>query len=51
VRKVLGVMQKDAQKWKDTGGWGAVGANAAAACFQCHASQKDRDFVFSGYRK
>jgi hypothetical protein len=63
ARKVLGVMQKDAQKWKETGGWGfegfkgdskterAVGANAAAACFQCHTSQRDRDFVFSGYRK
>jgi hypothetical protein len=63
ARKVVGVMHKDANKWKDTGGWGfegfkgdskterAVGKNAATACFQCHASQKDRDFVFSGYRK
>jgi len=63
ARKVLGVMHKDPAKWKDTGGWGfegfkgdsrserAVAGNAAAACFQCHTAQKDRDFVFSRYRK
>ncbi len=63
ARKVLGVMRKDPQKWKETGGWGfegfkgdskterAVGKNAASACFQCHTSQKDKDFVFSTYRK
>ena len=63
ARKVLGVMHKDSKKWKDTGGWGfegfkgdskserAVGANAAAACFQCHTSQRQKDFVFSSYRK
>jgi Cytochrome P460 len=63
ARKVLGVMHKDPKKWKDTGGWGfegfkgdskserAVGANAAAACFQCHTSQRQKDFVFSSYRK
>jgi len=62
-RKVLGVMHKDPKKWKDTGGWGfegfkgdskserAVGANAAKACFACHTAQKDKDFVFSRYRK
>jgi hypothetical protein len=62
ARKVVGVMAKDASKWKATGGWGfeafkgdskterAVGGNAATACFQCHTSQKDRDFVFSAYR-
>ncbi len=62
-RKVVGVMHKDAKKWKDTGGWGfegfkgdskterAVGKNAAAACYACHTQQKERDFVFSVYRK
>jgi hypothetical protein len=62
-RKVLGVMRKDPEKWKETGSWGfegfkgdskterAVSKNAAAACFQCHTSQKDKDFVFSSYRK
>ena len=63
TRKVLGVMHKDPKKWKDTGGWGfegfkgdskserAVGAKAAAACFQCHTSQRQKDFVFSAFRK
>ena len=62
-RKVLGVMVKNARRYKDSGGWGyegfkgdsrperAVGANSATACFQCHTSQKDRDFVFSSWRK
>jgi hypothetical protein len=63
ARKVVGAMRKDPAKWQDTGGWGfegfkgdskterAAGDKAAAACFQCHASQKDKDFVFSGYRR
>jgi Cytochrome P460 len=62
-RKVVGVMHKDAKKYKDTGGWGyegfakdsaterAVGKNAATACHQCHTSQKDKDYVFSTLRK
>jgi len=63
ARKVLGVMHKDARKYKDTGGWGfegfkgnsktdrAVGNNAAAACFQCHTAQKNHDHVFSTFRE
>jgi hypothetical protein len=63
ARKVVGVMHKDAKKWKDTGGWGfegfkgdskterAVGKNAAGACYACHAPQKEKDLVFSVYRK
>lgn len=63
ARKVLGVMHKDAKKWKATGGWGfegfkgdskterAVAENAASACYQCHTSQKDKGYVFSTYRK
>jgi hypothetical protein len=61
-RKVVGVMVKQARKYEQTGGWGfegfkgdtrdrAVGDNAAAACFQCHTAQKDKDFVFSQWRK
>lgn len=62
-RKVLGVMHRDARKYKATGGWGyegfkgdskterAVGNNAAAACFQCHTAQQDKGFVFSSFRK
>jgi hypothetical protein len=61
-RKVVGVMRKDAKAYKDTGGWGfegfkgdskverAVGKDAATACYQCHSSQKDRDYVFSALR-
>jgi len=61
-RKVLGVMHKNARKYAATGGWGfegfaggdrgkrVVGANAASACFACHAPQKDHDYVFSRLR-
>jgi len=58
-RKVLGVMQKDATRFAATGGWGfegfkagnpeqrVVGADAVTACFNCHTSEKSRDYVFS----
>lgn len=61
-RKVLGVMHKDSKRWAATGGWGfegvredsrtdrAVGAVAATACFTCHTSQQNRDYVFSSLR-
>jgi Cytochrome P460 len=61
-RKVLGVMHRDARKYKATGGWGfegfkgdstsqrAVGPDAASACFQCHTARKDSEFVFSTFR-
>lgn len=63
ARKVVGVMRKDTKKYKPTGGWAyegfkgdskterVVGNNAATACHQCHTSQKDKDYVFSTYRK
>ncbi len=63
ARKVLGVMHRDAKRWSATQGWGfeafkgdskterAVGAKAATACFQCHTSRKDHDYVFSRWRK
>ena len=63
ARKVVGVMHKDAQKYKDTGGWGyegfkadsktdrAVGNKAVQACYQCHTAQKRNDFIFSSFRK
>lgn len=62
-RKVVGVMVKDTRKWKATGGWGfegfkgdskterAAGAEAKTACFDCHAPQKARDYVFSAWRQ
>lgn len=61
LRKVVGVMQKDSKKYKDTDGWGYEGfkgdtkdrvvKNPKADCHQCHVSQKETDFVFSKYRK
>lgn len=62
-RRLLGVMHKHAARYKDTGGWGfeafkgdsrkerIVGRDAATACFQCHAAQKQKDYVFSAFRK
>ncbi|MGH1537456.1 MAG: cytochrome P460 family protein [Gammaproteobacteria bacterium] len=62
-RKVLGVMQKNAQKFTNTAGWGfegfgagdpesrVVGADYEAACFSCHISQKENDYVFSKWRE
>ena len=62
-RKVVGVMQRDAQKFAATGGWGfegfagdsptqrVVGAKAATACFACHQSKRDQGYVFSAWRK
>lgn len=58
--KLLAVMQKDGKQFKDTGGWGFQGFKAGdssqrvvtdpvAQCFNCHASQKERDFVYSEY--
>ena len=62
ARKVVGVMVKHSVRYAATGGWGfegfkgdtrerAVGDNAATACFACHTAQKDKDFVFSQWRK
>lgn len=60
-RKVVGVMEKNSKKFKDTGGWGFEGfkgdsrervvKNMDGECFSCHLSQKDKDYVFSEYRK
>jgi hypothetical protein len=50
-RKIVGVMQRDARRFRDTGGWGfegfakgdpkqrAVGDQAKSACFGCHQEQ------------
>ncbi|MCX8106647.1 MAG: cytochrome P460 family protein [Ignavibacterium album] len=60
-RKVVGVMEKDSKKYKETGGWGFEGFKGDTRerividmngnCFSCHLSQKDKDYVFSEYRK
>ncbi len=60
-RKVVGVMERNAEKFVATGGWGyegfkgdtqerVVGGKAVEACFGCHEGQKDKGFVFSAYR-
>lgn len=59
-RKFVAVMQKDANKYADTGGWGFESFKGDAKervvtdpkndCFQCHKSQMLADYVFSKYR-
>ena len=60
-RKFLGVMQKNSKEFIDTGGWGFEGfkgdtkerivGEPKTACFACHESQKQKDYVFSDYRE
>lgn len=63
-RKIVGVMRRDARRFKDTGGWGfegfakgdpkqrVVGDQAKGACFGCHAEQAAKSgFVFSAWRE
>lgn len=60
-RKLVGVMQRDAQKFATTGGWGFDGfagdsksqrlvTDGGAGCYACHTQVKDRQFVFSELR-
>lgn len=61
ARKVVGVMQKDSKRFAATGGWGFEGfkgdtkervvKDAQNDCFSCHMAKKDKDYVFSSYRK
>jgi Cytochrome P460 len=63
ARKVVGVMHRDVRRYKATGGWGfegfagdskttrVVGEQAATACFNCHTSQAQSNYVFSAYRQ
>lgn len=61
-RKLVGVMSKDSKKYAATGGWGFEGfagdskterlvKDGGKSCFECHTAQKDKDYVFSEYRK
>lgn len=62
-RKFIDVMVKDKSKYDSTGGWGFeefnensmsirnIGGLAKVQCFNCHAKQANKDFVFSEYRK
>ena len=61
-RRTVDVMHKDSQRYPDSGGWGfehfegdiqteGASAQMRAACFTCHAKNKDHDFVYSEMRK
>ncbi len=61
-RQVIGVMEKDPNRFTGTKGWGfedfKLGdpnqrsvTNMRDQCFSCHESQKANDYVFSTYRK
>ena len=61
-RKLVGVMKKDNKRFGSTGGWGFEGfagdstskrlvTDGGVGCYQCHTAQKQKDFVFSIYRK
>ena len=62
-RRRIDVMVKDSKRYAATGGWGfeqfrgdsqtdrMVTAEIASKCFACHARQKERDSVFSEFRK
>jgi hypothetical protein len=62
TRRRVAVMLKDSVRFRETGGWGfeifrgdesapSLKAEGKATCFACHAKQKDRDSVYSQYRK
>jgi cytochrome P460 len=62
-RKRVGVMVKESKRYAGTGGWGfesfqgdsqterRLTAESRITCFKCHEPLKDRDFVFSEFRK
>jgi hypothetical protein len=62
-QKRVGVMVKESKRYAETGGWGfesfqgdsqterRLNPEGRIACFKCHEPQKDRDFVFSEFRK
>ncbi len=60
-RKLVGVMEKNSSKYSATGGWGFEGFagkskterltnDGGKSCFDCHASKKSTDYVFSKLR-
>jgi len=56
-REMIGVMAKDSKRFAKTGGWGfaafkgekneRIAKDPRNACFACHQSQKQSDYVFS----
>lgn len=62
ARKLVGVMVKNNNLFKETGGWGFEGfagdskskrlvGDGGKGCYSCHTSQEKSDFVFSTMRK
>ena len=62
VRKFIGIMEYDAERFSATGGWGFevfVGnskderavEDGGQSCFACHQAVKEDSYVFSKYRK
>ncbi len=62
ARRGVGVMVKDSQRYASSGGWGygsfdrdsrtqKLTRQERQACFQCHVSRKDNDYVFTKYRE
>ena len=60
-RILVGVMQKDSQRYRKTGGWGFEGFKGNShnarlvndngkSCFDCHLSQKNHGYVFSHWQ-
>jgi len=57
-RAVIAVMQRDQQRFKDTGGWGfeafkggdpnqRLVTDGGKECFSCHAAHADNNFLFT----
>lgn len=60
-RKLLDVMEKDSKRFAATGGWGfeefpgdgrvpLLRERAVTACFQCHETRRESDYVFTTFR-
>ena len=61
-RRFVDVMQKDSKRFEQTGGWGfeeflgdgntpTLSEEQKTACSTCHASQKEKDSVFSSFQE
>lgn len=60
-RKLIGVMERDPDRFESTGGWGFEGfagdgrerltRDGGQSCFACHASEKQNQYVFSRLRE
>ena len=62
ARKFIGVMQYDARRFAETGGWGfeafagdskseRVVSDGGTSCFTCHVAAKGSGYVFASYRE